>query len=1086
MAWFSALRRKYRRRQRTASDKPVRIPRVELLESRSLLTTTLSAAATASISDAGRDGTADVLTVDSTLVRQAGIPLSVEDRAIIEFDLQTLAEAVDLAVLDFRLAGNIASGGVFGESYREFDLVAYSGDGSVTLADFDRPAALVQHVGFWADQGGRDFRLDVTQDLRDAVSAGYTHWGLRFDASVDIGPNQVFDLRLTVNGAPALTGQRGLETVPNAIRADGVEAFRVEVDLHGEVRAAVLELAGNPFLTPASGTMPLRDDGQEGDRLAGDFVYTSGEFRFDASRPFPTPFYKDNTDSPPGLAITDVGLIKITELDGQVTEFFDHAQVALVHPDLPTAAVQTLSPDVVVSDHVINVRTEGLNTQRTLRGPEIIPERITQVIYQHLPDEFDFFNLFSTQNVEQLPRLSGPNFVAGRHVTVQSDATGIGLAPFDNSANMGSQGRLLGINLLDAYDRGIWSANATHELVHQWSVYLSTGLGISDGGGHFHFNTSVGSLVGGQQWLPNGDGSFTINYEEGRNGATHASPLDLYLMGLADASEVPPIQVFSPTVQPPKSPSNPVVAPGEIIRTTTIDDIIVQHGVRSPGPESAQRDFRIGFVAESDHRLLTPSEMTFYEILAAHYTKPLPADEPAPYVGDGWSSIAAFFGAGTTWSSLVPGRSETPNQPPVAQGGVYTVLEDAAQGALITTVQATDEDSGQKLVFGIRDNRDKIFLIDSATGRLTLNKALDREIRGEYVLNVVVADTGLPSQADTVTITIQVGDVNEFPPSILPGQTFMVAENAASATVLGDVLGTDADAEAILQNFAIVAGNADGAFAIDAATGALRIADGAKLDYENAPLRTLQITVSDGLRTSVAESISIQVTDANDAPAIANQTFSIQENTPTGASVGAVAAADADVGQTLTYAILSGNADNAFALNPSTGHLTVSNASALDYETNPTFTLSVRVTDNGNPALSTTAIVTVQLLDEIEILIDIDPGDATNTINTRSEKQIAVAILSSPTFNALTQVNASSLTFGKTGSENSLARNKKTGKPITESRDVNGDGILDLVVFFDTSKTGLTVDSTQATLKGSLSSGALFQLTGPVRILTRR
>lgn len=55
-----------------------------------------------------------------------------------------------------------------------------------------------------------------------------------------------------------------------------------------------------------------------------------------------------------------------------------------------------------------------------------------------------------------------------------------------------------------------------------------------------------------------------------------------------------------------------------ILRKVTIDDMIAAHGPRVPGPDSAQRDFRIGLVAESHNRPLTPTEMTFYEILAAN------------------------------------------------------------------------------------------------------------------------------------------------------------------------------------------------------------------------------------------------------------------------------------------------------------------------------------------------------------------------------------------------------------------------------------------------------------------------------------
>jgi hypothetical protein len=90
-----------------------------------------------------------------------------------------------------------------------------------------------------------------------------------------------------------------------------------------------------------------------------------------------------------------------------------------------------------------------------------------------------------------------------------------------------------------------------------------------------------------------------------------------------------------------------------IVSTVTAADIQALHGVRTPGPSTARRDFSIGFVVESYGRLMNPVEMTFYEILAEHYTKPIPAAHADPYVGQNWPSIRRYFGAEATWRSDV-------------------------------------------------------------------------------------------------------------------------------------------------------------------------------------------------------------------------------------------------------------------------------------------------------------------------------------------------------------------------------------------------------------------------------------------------
>ena len=76
-----------------------------------------------------------------------------------------------------------------------------------------------------------------------------------------------------------------------------------------------------------------------------------------------------------------------------------------------------------------------------------------------------------------------------------------------------------------------------------------------------------------------------------------------------------------------------------------------------------------------------------------------------------------------------------------------------------------------------------------------------------------------------------------------------------------------------------------------------------------------------------------------------------------------VVATDEDPGQALVYSITSGNSGNAYAINHSTGQITVATSTALNYELPAarTITLMVKATDNGSPAKSTTVPVIIQL-----------------------------------------------------------------------------------------------------------------------------
>jgi len=446
-------------------------------------------------------------------------------------------------------------------------------------------------------------------------------------------------------GASGLqAGTVGWQSVPGVIRADGSDTFRLEVDTNGPVAGVTLERMFTDFLLPPQPTpFALRDDGWAGDRVAGDFVFTSGRFRFNTAHVCPV-----SSNLPPGLSGDRIGGVEIHRLDGSVFRFLMDPEVGFLCSSRRVTS-RVVSSDVAVSRHLINVRADPAGGPGFLRSRDTgLLLTTTHRIYEVLPDAFDILMFFSTGHVE---RLDGNvrNFVLATHFQVKTDFTGAGLGLSDATPAFGSRGRLLGINVLDAYGNGIHGDIATHEMLHQWGAYIDPGLGLSDGA-HYSSLTSVGSLLGGYRWIDNGDGTFTNACAEGQGGARHAAPLDLYLMGLVDGSAVPPLhrdldRPF-PTCQPPDLVDR--------FATVTIADIQAREGVRTPGPPHAKRRFRLGFVAESTARLLDPVEVTFYETLAREYTARVPPRQPDPMIDRRWVSIDRFFQGLATFRSDVP------------------------------------------------------------------------------------------------------------------------------------------------------------------------------------------------------------------------------------------------------------------------------------------------------------------------------------------------------------------------------------------------------------------------------------------------
>ena len=217
---------------------------------------------------------------------------------------------------------------------------------------------------------------------------------------------------------------------------------------------------------------------------------------------------------------------------------------------------------------------------------------------------------------------------------------------------------------------------------------------------------------------------------------------------------------------------------------------------------------------------------------------------------------------------------------------------------------------------------------------------------------------------------------------------FQLAENAANNLVVGTVTMSDPDAATVLS-WAITAGNTGGAFSIDRA-GQIHVANSGALDFETTPTfgLTVQATDNGSPVLSGSATITVNLTNVNEAPVASPATFTLAENSVNDAIVGTVAVADRDAGTIFSWAITGGNAAGAFAID-SGGQIRVASSGALDFETTPTFNLTVQATDNGSPALSSSATITVNLTDLDEIrptvdIVDIAPDPGTSPINSIS------------------------------------------------------------------------------------------------------
>ena len=296
----------------------------------------------------------------------------------------------------------------------------------------------------------------------------------------------------------------------------------------------------------------------------------------------------------------------------------------------------------------------------------------------------------------------------------------------------------------------------------------------------------------------------------------------------------------------------------------------------------------------------------------------------------------------------------------------------------IGTIRALDQDPSNFTLFYsiISPVPDGDFVIDSLSGLLESIATFDRENQSSYEVTVQAVDNGLPPLSATVTVTIDIEDVNENPPLFLDDtpSKVNVSESTSINTTIITLHATDADSTT-LENSALGFRILSGAptfslYQLHPQTVHLILSD--ELDYEVVMQYNLIIEVFDMadspefLSLSSTTEIEVIVVDENDnSPLFAEAVYSaeIAELSAVGTTVLKVQAIDSDssINAVIVYGIL--DSSSPFAINPDTGVITVANSEALNIElTGPQISLTVSAS-NPNTTLQSSTMVVVDLLD---------------------------------------------------------------------------------------------------------------------------
>lgn len=304
--------------------------------------------------------------------------------------------------------------------------------------------------------------------------------------------------------------------------------------------------------------------------------------------------------------------------------------------------------------------------------------------------------------------------------------------------------------------------------------------------------------------------------------------------------------------------------------------------------------------------------------------------------------------------------------------GIAYITEAATRESFVALVSTSDRDSGANgqvhcTLYGHDHFRLQQAYEDSFM--IVSTNPLDREKIPEYNLTIVAEDLGSPPFRTITQYTIRLTDENDNAPVFSkPVYEVAVVENNAPGAYITTVVARDMDTG---SNGKVSYKLADTYFmgspistfvSVDPASGSLYALR--SFNYEVMKQLELRITASDGGSPSLSGSASVyvRIADQNDnAPVITQPVLNngsaevlLPRDAPTGYVITRVEARDADEGvnSELSYGLSTGE-PSVFSVNKATGEIYLNQA--LSHEVDETLSVTVTVSDNGRPALTSTA-----------------------------------------------------------------------------------------------------------------------------------
>ena len=317
------------------------------------------------------------------------------------------------------------------------------------------------------------------------------------------------------------------------------------------------------------------------------------------------------------------------------------------------------------------------------------------------------------------------------------------------------------------------------------------------------------------------------------------------------------------------------------------------------------------------------------------------------------SITATDLGGNSTDLALSINVVDDTGSAPTFDSANVSINVDENTASAIYTAQASDVDPGDTLTYSISGTDSSLFTIDPSSGELSFNTAPDYENPSDSgtdnIYDLAITATDSIGKQASQSLTISVNNLNDNQPQFnLNSSAFSTPENS---TAVATIAAADADGDDL--TFSLTNTTDSSHFTIDPTSGALAFVSAP--DYENPAddnsdnIYELELSVADGSHTTT-QSISVAVTNVDEAPSFAatTQDLSVSENSS--ASVYQAQASDPE-GATLAYSA-SGIDAGLFDLDSASGELTFKQSpnfeNPIDSDSNNVYQLDITASDGAN------------------------------------------------------------------------------------------------------------------------------------------